>query len=664
MGTRRRNLTERLKAALGIRLTRTRLAVAVLSVLALAWAIIFDASERLHEFSRAHEDWNLDEFLSALIVLGLASLVFQLLRSRDLRREVRRRELAELQLDRAFQTMHQGLSMFDADRRLVICNRRFIDIYKLPPHLAAPGTSVDDVLRHLGDHVVRKTGDVEYVQELTDAIAKGEPYVRFCEFADGRTICISYEWTGDGGWVATHEDITERRQLEARLNHLAHYDALTGLVNRTLLRERLDEALAGLDGSETLAVLCLDLDHFKHINDTLGHPTGDALLKKVAERLNASVHATDLVARLGGDEFAVIQTGGTPRTATELASRILEAFNEPYEVSGHNLPVGVSIGIAMAPADGTDPDALFKNADLALYLAKGEGRGAYRFFETDMDMRMHARRQLELDLRQALAKGEFELHYQPILELETNKIGGFEALLRWNHPSSGRVAPGDFIPLAEETGLIVPIGEWVLRRACADAAGWAEELSVSVNVSPMQFKNQNLVQTVFNALAASGLAPARLELEITETVLLHNTEATLDTLRRLRALGVRIAMDDFGVGYSSLSYFQSFHFDKIKLDRSFINGLNRDESSLAILRAVASLGANLSITTTAEGVETEEQLEQIRKEGISQVQGYLVSPPRAAQDLRELTRPAKAKPAQVVEPAKAVEPPRKQYGRG
>jgi diguanylate cyclase (GGDEF)-like protein len=657
MPTQRRHLTERLKATLAIRLTPMRLLIAGLAVLALISAIFLDGFERLHEFTRTHEDWDLDEFISALIVLGPASLVFQLLRSRDLRREVRRRETAELQLDRAFQTMRQGLSMFDANRRLVICNRRYIDIYKLPPHLSAPGTPAEEILRHHGDHVVRKTSNAEYLQELTEAIARGEPYVRYCEFVDGRTICISYEWTGDGGWVATHEDITERRQLEARLNHLAHYDALTGLVNRTLLRERLDEALAGIDRGETLAVLCLDLDHFKHINDTLGHPTGDALLQKVAERLNASVRASDLVARLGGDEFAIIQAGGTPQTATELASRILEAFTEPYEVSGHNLPVGVSIGIAMAPADGADPDALFKNADLALYLAKGEGRGAYRFFETDMDMRMHARRQLELDLRQAIAKAEFELHYQPILELETNKIGGFEALLRWNHPSSGKVSPAEFIPLAEESGLIVPIGEWVLRRACADAAGWAEELSVSVNVSPMQFKNQNLVQTVFNALAASGLAPARLELEITETVLLHNTEATLDTLRRLRALGVRIAMDDFGVGYSSLSYFQSFHFDKIKLDRSFINGLNKDESSLAILRAVASLGANLSITTTAEGVETEEQLEQIRKEGISQIQGYLVSPPRAAEDLREMTRPIKPQPADV------AEPPRQHYGR-
>ncbi len=644
-----------------MRFTPMRLLIVCLALLGLIWATSFNAFERLYEFSRAHEGWNFDEFVSALIVLGLASLVFQLLRSRDLSREIRRRELAELQLDRAFQTMHQGLSMFDADRRLVICNKRFIDIYRLPPHLATPGTTVEEVLRHLGDHVLRKTSDAEYVQLLADAIATGEPHVRFCELTDGRTICISYEWTDDGGWVATHEDITERQQLEARLNHLAHYDALTGLVNRTLLRERLEEALAALDEGETLAVLCLDLDHFKHINDTLGHPTGDALLKKVTERLSANVRSTDLVARLGGDEFAIIQAGGTPRTATELASRILEAFNEPYEVNGHNLPVGVSIGIAMAPADGADPDALFKNADLALYLAKGEGRGAYRFFETDMDMRMHARRQLELDLRQAITKGEFELHYQPILELKTNEIGGFEALLRWNHPSCGRVSPGEFIPLAEETGLIVPIGEWVLRRACDDAAGWAEELSVSVNVSPMQFKNQNLVQTVFNALAASGLAPARLELEITETVLLHNTEETLDTLRRLRALGVRIAMDDFGVGYSSLSYFQSFHFDKIKLDRSFITGLNKNESSLAILRAVASLGANLNITTTAEGVETEEQLEQIRKEGITQIQGYLLSPPRAAEDLRQLMTPAKAQPAEA---AKAAEPPRQQYGRG
>jgi predicted signal transduction protein with EAL and GGDEF domain len=340
---------------------------------------------------------------------------------------------------------------------------------------------------------------------------------------------------------------------------------------------------------------------------------------------------------MGGDEFAILQLGGEPKTATTLAARLVEVLSAPYEVNGHHLSAGTSIGIAIAPADGTTADHLLKNADLALYLAKSEGRGAYRFFEPEMDRRMHERRQLELDLRRAIGNGEFELYYQPILDLSTNAVGSFEALLRWHHPEREMISPGEFIPIAEETGLIVPIGEWVLRQACAEAATWPGGLGVSVNVSPVQFKSQNLVQSVFSALAASGLPPDRLELEITETVLLQNTEATLATLHQLRAIGVRIAMDDFGVGYSSLSYFQSFPFDKIKLDRSFISGLSDGNSALAILRAVASLGANLSIVTTAEGVETEEQLAQIRREGISQIQGFLISPPRPAREIAQLT---------------------------
>jgi predicted signal transduction protein with EAL and GGDEF domain len=359
-------------------------------------------------------------------------------------------------------------------------------------------------------------------------------------------------------------------------------------------------------------------------------------LKQVAERLKNCVREADLVARMGGDEFTILQAAGNPETATALASRIVDVLAAPYDVYGHNLCAGTSIGIAAAPLDGDDPDQLLKNADLALYLAKQEGGGAYRFFEPELDRRMRERRQLELDLRQAILRSEFELHYQPIFDLRDDQIGGFEALLRWNHPTRGRIAPDQFISLAEETGLIVPIGDWVLRRACADAATWTGDLEVSVNVSPVQFKNVNLVESVRGALTSAGLAPSRLELEITETVLLQNSEATLATLHQLRALGIRIAMDDFGVGYSSLSYFQSFPFDKIKLDRSFISGLSEGNSSLAILRAVASLGANLSIVTTAEGVETAEQLQQIRREGISQIQGYLISPPRSAEEISKL----------------------------
>lgn len=622
-------------AARYIRTIHLLVAAAAIAVL---WiSIEFDAFEQFYDFSRAHEHWDIDEWFTVLILVGLASLAFQIIRSRDLGREVARRRRAEETLELAFHTMHHGLAMFDRHRRLVICNHQYAEIYNLPEKLLAPGTTLNEILQHRRKYdLLGKADPGEYEEALIEAFEEERRCTKVREFADGRTICSNYEPTCDGGWVSTHEDITERRQLETRLSHLAMHDGLTGLANRVLLRERLEAALSDLHESGTLAVLCLDLDHFKHINDTLGHPVGDALLKQVATRLKNCVRETDLVARMGGDEFVILQATGNPKTATALASRIVDVLAAPYEVCGHNLCAGTSIGIAAAPLDGDNPDQLLKNADLALYLAKSEGRGAYRFFEQELDRRMRERRQLELDLRQAILQSEFELHYQPIFDLRDDQIGGFEALLRWNHPTRGVIAPDQFIPLAEETGLIVPIGDWVLRQACADAATWTGDLEVSVNVSPVQFRNVTLVESVLGALTSAGLAPSRLELEITETVLLHNSDATLAILHQLRALGVHIAMDDFGVGYSSLSYFQNFPFDKIKLDRSFIKGLSEGNSSLAILRAVASLGANLDIVTTAEGVETAEQLEQIRREGISQIQGYLISPPRPVEEISEL----------------------------
>ncbi len=443
--------------------------------------------------------------------------------------------------------------------------------------------------------------------------------------------------------MSTHEDITERRRIEQRLSYLAHHDALTELANRVLLRERLELALDDLRPGEELAMLCLDLDHFKHVNDTLGHPVGDELLKRVAERLRDCVRKSDLVARMGGDEFAILQIGATqPMAATTLAARLVEVIAQPYDINGHSVLTGTSIGIAIAPADGDNPDQIIKSADLALYLAKGEGRGVYRFFEKEMDQQMHARRQLELDLRRALAEQQFELYYQPILDLSTNEVRGLEALIRWNHPERGRISPADFVPLAEETGLIVPIGEWVLREACREAARWPDNVLIAVNVSPVQFKSSALVRSVFNAVAAAAISPNRLELEITETIFLQDSETTLGTLHQLRALGVRIVMDDFGTGYSSLSYFQRFPFDKVKIDRSFVQDLGDGTCALAILRAIASLADNLHITTTAEGVETEEQLARIRDEGISQVQGYLVSPPRPVGELGPLMTSAGA----------------------
>ena len=433
-------------------------------------------------------------------------------------------------------------------------------------------------------------------------------------------------------------DVTERRQAEARIAHMAHHDALTDLPNRLLFHERLNELLGRVKlHGDTLAVHCLDLDHFKGVNDTLGHPIGDELLKAVAQRLKQCVRDTDTVARLGGDEFAVVQWPlPSPNQAGSLANALIEVVSKPYDINGHEFVVGASIGIALAPGDGDTSDALLRNADMALYRAKAEGRGTAHFFEPEMDRRIQARRLLELDLRKAFANGELELFYQPLVDLKTDRVSGFEALLRWPHPERGMIPPADFIPLAEEIGLIVPLGEWVLRHACTEATRWPEEFKLAVNLSPAQFRSRGVVKAVLTALAYSRLAPSRLELEITESVLLGETEANLATLHQLREIGVRISMDDFGTGYSSLSYLRSFPFDKIKIDRSFVRELAERPDCLAIIRAIAGLGHSLGIATTAEGVETAEQLEKVRAEGCTEVQGYLFGKPQPASELDAL----------------------------
>jgi diguanylate cyclase (GGDEF)-like protein len=388
---------------------------------------------------------------------------------------------------------------------------------------------------------------------------------------------------------------------------------------------------------ENLAVLCLDLDDFKTINDTLGHPVGDALLKAVSERLRGCVRETDTVARFGGDEFAILQVATDGSSAViSLARRIVEAIHAPYDLGTHRVNIGISIGIALAPNDGIDPNQLLKNADLALYRAKAEGRGSYRFFEPEMDKRMRARRALELDIRKALVNGEFELYYQPLVNLERNEVCGCEALLRWHHPDRGMVSPAEFIAVAEDIGLITPIGEWALRQACAEAMTWPDHISIAVNLSPAQFRSETLVQMVTSALAASRLPGRRLELEITESALLQNNEVTRVAVRQLRSLGVRISMDVFGTGYSSLAYLQNFPFDKIKIDRSFINGLSSGRGSLAILKAIISLANSLGMTTVAEGIETEEQLALVRAEGCTEMQGYLFSPAKPAAEIARL----------------------------
>jgi diguanylate cyclase (GGDEF)-like protein len=469
------------------------------------------------------------------------------------------------------------------------------------------------------------------------AMARGQVISSILKTADGREVLVTNSPMSAGGRVSTHKDITEQRRAEAKIAYMAHHDALTDLPNRLQLYEQLRRLLARPNRGEHVAVFCLDLDRFKDVNDAHGHPVGDLLLKAVADRLRQCIRDTDMVARLGGDEFAIMQAGASqPTDATSLASRLIEVIGAPYGLSGDQVKVELSIGIALAPGDGLDPDQLLKNADMALYRAKSDGHGLYRFFEPGMDARMQARRTLEIDLRKAITNGEFELFYQPLVDMQTEYVTGFEALIRWHHPERGMIAPLDFIPVAEETGLIVPIGDWVLRQACAEAATWPNDVKIAVNLSPIQFKNKDLLSSVISALAASGLSPKRLELEITESVLLQEGDATLAILHELRELGVRISMDDFGTGYSSLSYLRKFPFDKIKIDRSFIVDMSDHDDCLAIVRAVIAMGSGLGIATTAEGVETAEQFKQLKLEGCTEVQGYLFSPPRPAAEVKGL----------------------------
>src|SRR3984957_2428985 len=433
---------------------------------------------------------------------------------------------------------------------------------------------------------------------------------------------------------------------------MAHHDSLTDLANRVLLNERLERALVQIDQSEFVAVPPLDLDQFKAVNDTFGHPAGDKLLKIVADRLRGLARETDTIARMGGDEFVIVQAPiADPGDATSLAQRIISLLGEPFDIDGQQVLIGVSIGIAVGPGDGLSPDKLLRNADLALYRAKGDGRGTFRFFEPVMDLQMQTRRIMEQDLRKALPAGEFELYYQPVVNLASNTISGFEALIRWNHPKHGLVAPAAFIPLAEEIGFIIPMGEWVIRQACATASRWPGDSRVAINISAVQFRNPGLMQVIIGALATSGLDPTRLEIEITESILLQNKETTLVVLHQLRALGVRIALDDFGTGYSSLTYLQCFPFDKIKIDRSFVKDITENTGSLNIVRAVAALAHGMGMTATAEGVETLEQLDRIRSEGCTEMQGFLFSKPLPASEIERLFlsgRQARKAPDRIV----------------
>jgi diguanylate cyclase (GGDEF)-like protein len=533
----------------------------------------------------------------------------------------------EHRFDTALHNMLQGLLMIGQSGELVVVNRRFNEVFDMPDGVLVPGMTYQEVTERVVEFGNVCAEDMREARgRRATLLERNERAAVTWELADGRTFNVTHQ-PMEAGWLATFEDISARCAAEARMVHLAQHDALTDLPNRVLFHAKLQEALALARRGHKIALLCFDLDQFKAVNDTLGHPIGDAVLQAVSERLCRGTRETDTVARLGSDEYAIIQTAIVkPTETTDFATRLLHLLSTPFEVAGHNITISTSIGIAFAPEDGLDADQLLRCADLALSRAKLDGRGVYRLFQAEMDAQMQERRLLELDLRQALEVGQFEVFYQPLVDLRVGAVTGVEALLRWRHPVRGLVSPANFIPLAEEIGLIVPIGEWVLREACRTVASWQGGMRVAVNLSPVQFQSRTLVATVARALRDAYMPAGRLELEITETVMLQDTDATLATLAQLRDLGVRIAMDDFGTGYSSLSYLRRFPFDRIKIDQSFVRDINSKRDCGAIIRAVTGLSRELGIATTAEGVETQAQLDALVSAGCTEFQGYLFSP--------------------------------------
>ncbi len=535
--------------------------------------------------------------------------------------------------DAALNNMSQGLCMGTGSFKLVVCNDRFREMFGLRQEVA-PGTSMHDLYEAMAEH-----GKVspEFVQRLivkhTNLIAGGAS-ARVLHEEQGRSLALMHEPMQDGGWVTTYEDITEQRRAEARVTFMADHDILTGLPNRLRFRDRLSQAIPNLGHSLTqLSVICLDLDGFKQINDSLGHPAGDSLLRMVAARLRNCTSERDVVARLGGDEFVVFCTASDrPLAIDVVAKRIIDTLGAPYDLDGQRITISASIGIAQTTDPAEDPDLLLKNADIALYKAKAGGRAAFRFFELTMETELRQRRLIERDLGSALENGELELLFQPSFGLRTRNLAGFEALLRWNHPTRGLISPEEFIPISEDTGMILQIGAWVLRQACAEAARWPEPKRVAVNLSAIQFET-DLVAAVTDALKTSGLPPELLELEITETTLIKDNDRVLLTMQRLKELGVRTALDDFGTGYSALSYLRMFPFDKIKIDRAFVKDISEREDSRAIVASIVQLAAALGMTTTVEGVERASQVAALMETGCDEVQGFFFGHPEPARQL-------------------------------
>jgi diguanylate cyclase (GGDEF)-like protein len=539
-------------------------------------------------------------------------------------------------LNTAINNMSQGLLLFDASERLVVCNHRYIEMYGLSPDIVRPGCTFRDLISHR-QKTGSFSGDIEtYRSALLCDLARQEESRMLFESPDGRSIRIVNRPLSDGGWLATHEDITKQRQSEARISYLAHHDMLTGLSNRAALAHKIEEAAARQHRLGTpFSVLLLDLDRFKYVNDTLGHSAGDALLREVASRLKRCLRETDAIGRLGGDEFAIVQVGDSSQrdAVCRFADRIIDIIAQPFDIDGNEVNIGTSIGIALAPEHASDPDDLLKMADMALYRAKSSGRNNYRFFDTEMIEIANARRLVETELRHAIQHDELRLHFQPIVDAKTLRICGAEALVRWEHPTKGMIFPDRFIPLAEETGLITQIGQWVLQTACDEAAKWPAGIKLAVNISPVQFRKSNLIDVVGGALTQSGLLPDRLELEITETSLIESAAECLPLLRQLKSLGTRIALDDFGTGYSSLSQLTMFPFDRIKIDKSFVQNMTRRAACAAIISSTLTLANTLDIATTAEGVETAEQYEILRLAGVTCLQGYLFARPGAVSEI-------------------------------
>ncbi len=555
----------------------------------------------------------------------------QLVAGQEIRRSA---ETVKLLLNDFEEQASSWLFSADADGRLVDVCDRFAEAAQQPRE-AMNGMKLISLIK-----------DEDHRQLLTDHIVNGRPF---------REITVSIDVGGDQQWwtisaratdevsgpenVALRgviEDITAQKNAEAKVSYMAHFDGLTDLPNRRLFTETLNRTIHRVEPDDQVSLIFFDLDHFKAINDTLGHPIGDKLLQMIARRLEKLAKPGDLLARIGGDEFALLLTGARADCADVVAGSIVEKIGEPFLIDDHNIVSGVSVGVAAWAPPMDDANQLLKYADLALYSAKGAGRNRVAFFEEGMDVAAKARRNLELDLRASLGRDEMRLHYQPLIDLKTQNKIGYEALLRWKHPERGVVMPDDFIAVAEETGMIVQLGEWVIRKALDDAANWDEQLTVAINLSPTQMRSASLVSTIVNALASSGVDPGRLELEITESILMQDSQANIRTLHTLRNLGIRISLDDFGTGYSSLNYLRSFPFDKIKIDRCFVSEIDTREDCRAIIRSVISLAQNLGMTTTAEGVEREDQVEELRLEGCDQVQGFLYGKAEALEEYTDL----------------------------